>query len=64
MLLSSLLHNKYSGKHLEVTTLLGEGLSDTSPSGDLTFSLIFIDSFIPQPVVVIGIYRLENKKKN
>jgi hypothetical protein len=41
----------YSGKRLEVTTLLGEGLSDTSPSGDLTFSLIFIDSFIPQPLL-------------
>jgi hypothetical protein len=56
--------DSYSGKRLEVTTLLGEGLSDTSPSGDLTFSLIFIDSFISQPVVVTGIYRHENKNKN
>jgi hypothetical protein len=35
----SVLASQYSGKRLEVTTLLGEGLSDTSPSGDLTFSL-------------------------
>jgi hypothetical protein len=34
-----------------VKSLLGEVLSDTSLSGDLTFSLIFIDSCIPQPIL-------------
>jgi hypothetical protein len=52
---------KYSGKRLEVTSSLGEDLSDTSHPGDLTFSLIFLDSCIPQPVVVTGIYRVKLK---
>ena len=54
----------YSGKRLEVTTLLGEDLSDTSPSGDLIFSLIFIDTCIPQPNVITGIYRHKNLNEN
>jgi hypothetical protein len=36
----------YSGERLEVSSLLGEDLSDTTPSRVLTLSLIFIDSCI------------------
>jgi hypothetical protein len=62
--LHGILSCKYSGKRLEVTSLLGEDLSGTSPSGDFTFILIFIDSCTPQPVVVTGINRHRNKNEN
>jgi hypothetical protein len=54
----------YSGERLKVTSLLGEDLSDTTPSRILTLSPIFIDSCIHQPTVITGIYRHKLKIRN
>ena len=54
----------YSGKRLEAPTLLGEDLSHTTPSGALIFGVALIDSCIPQPIVITGIYRHKKSNEN